>query len=31
MSFDYKKLIENILEIPNEREWFEFKTNNPLI
>ncbi len=30
MSFNYKKLIENLLENPNEREWFEFKTNNPL-
>lgn len=30
MSFNYTNLITNLLENPNEREWFEFKTNNPL-
>lgn len=30
MSFNYNQLIENLLKQQTEKEWFEFKTNNPL-
>jgi len=30
MPFNYEHLVENLLKQPCEREWFEFKTNNPL-